>query len=155
MAFDGWEMNDVLAEEILGDGDPFRIDFIEDEHLRLRFIINPLDVRFFEVVKYRYVVPFKNRDVIVEVFTLERVGDNGLILNAGDVVVPGILQRKDGSLPSATEWCWPRETENATKYYPSGSSWILVQGFGEPGKFHHPFDIGENVFGCYFNDGNF
>jgi hypothetical protein len=61
VAFDRRQMDDVFAEKIVGQVDAPGIDAVQDVHLRLGFIANPLHILRDEIETNRDVVLFKNR----------------------------------------------------------------------------------------------
>ena len=91
------QMDDVLAEEKVGNVDAFREDAIEDAHPRLRLVAHPRHVLVLEVVADRDLVPLEDRHVVVQVFALERVGDDGLVLDADLIGVAAPRERLNGA----------------------------------------------------------
>jgi hypothetical protein len=87
VALDGGQVDDILAEEVVGNVDALGEDLVEHEHLRLGLVGNPLHVLVAEVVEDGDVVLLKKGDVVVQVFALECVGDDGLVLHADQVLV--------------------------------------------------------------------
>ncbi len=85
VALDCWQMHDVLAEEEVGDVDSFGEDAIQDEHLRLGLDRDPAHVVVLEVVANGDVVALEDGQVPVQVFALERIGDDRLVLDAHQV----------------------------------------------------------------------
>ena len=84
------QVNDVLAEEVVGNVDAFGEDALQHAHPRLRLVRNPLHVPVLEVVEDGDLVALEDRNVVIEVFALERVGDDRLVLDAdliGEAVV--------------------------------------------------------------------
>ncbi len=95
VALDGRQVDDVLAEEEIGDVDAFGKDAVQDTHLRLGLDRDPAHVVVFEVVANRDVVTPEDGQVPVQVFALERIGDDRLILNAHQVGEALRAQRAD------------------------------------------------------------
>ena len=106
-------MNDVFADEIIGNADSVGKDLVQNAHARLGLVDDPLHVLVLEVEQDGDVVGAEDGLVVVEIFTLEGVGDHGLVLHRGDVAQPGVAQRQDGpfELPGrgvgAGEWIVP------------------------------------------------
>ena len=105
------QVDDVLAEEVVGDVNALGEDAVEHAHLRLRLVAHPRHVAVLEVVEDGDPVLLENRDVVVEVLALERVGDDGLVLDAAQVAVAGAVQRADRALelPRRRVGPWERE----------------------------------------------
>ena len=92
---DGRQMDDVLADEIIRDLDPLRVDVIQRQHRRLGPVGHPRHVFFAEIVQRRNVVTPEDRHVAVQIFALERVGDHRLVLHADQIVEARGAQRQD------------------------------------------------------------
>jgi hypothetical protein len=98
VTLDRRQVHDVLADEEVGDLNPLGENFVEDAHARARAIGHPRHVFWFEVELHRHVVRAKDRDVVVQVLAFERVGDDGLVLHAGELAEPFAAQRADRAL---------------------------------------------------------
>jgi hypothetical protein len=118
VALDRRQVQDVLAEEVVGDADARAGRCVEHVHLRLGLVLHPLHVLVLEVVEDRDVVLLEEREVVVEVFALEGVGHHRLVLDAGDVLEALLLEGEDGALRAATASCWPRGRGSATRCCP-------------------------------------
>src|SRR5207342_1957375 len=72
---------------------------------------HPAHVAVFEVVQNGDVVGLEDRHVAVQVFALEGVGDDGLVLYAGQIVEATRAQSADGAfeLPGGGVGSWKRE----------------------------------------------
>ena len=86
------QVDDVLAEEVVGDVDALGEDAIEHAHLRLRRVADPRHVAVVEVVEDGNLVLLEDRDVVIQVLTLERVGDDRLVLHADLIGKPAAGQ---------------------------------------------------------------
>ena len=98
VALGGRQVDDVLAEEVVGDVDAFRKDAVEHAHLRLRLVAHPRHVAVLEVVEDGDLVLLEDRDVVVEVLALERVGDDRLVLDADLIGEAAARERLDRPL---------------------------------------------------------
>src|SRR5262249_37200393 len=96
MALRRGQMDDVLPEEVVRDVDAFRKNPLQHANARLRLEWNPLHVLVLEVVEDRNSVPFENGDVMIQVFALERVGHDRLVLDADLVGEAAPRERLDG-----------------------------------------------------------
>jgi hypothetical protein len=102
-------VDDVLAEEVVGDVDPLGKDAIEDAHLRLRLEAHPRHVAVLEVIEDGDLVLLEDRNVVIEVLTLERVGDDRLVLDTDLVGEAAPRQRLDGPFELPRASCSPPE----------------------------------------------
>ena len=98
MGFHRRQVDDVLAEEIIGDADSLFEDLIQHQHLRLGLVFHPGHIFLAEIVFHRDAVMAEDRDEPVQVLALEGVGHHRLILHADQVVETRLLQREDGAL---------------------------------------------------------
>ena len=85
VTLDGRKVHDIFAEEILGHQDTVGKDAMKDVHLSFRPVLDPAHVALLEVVEHRDVVLLEKGQVVVQVFAFEGVGDDRLVLHAGDV----------------------------------------------------------------------
>jgi hypothetical protein len=92
------QVHHVLAEEIIGNEDAAGEHFVKCVQSRLWPVFQPLHVRWFEVVKHRHLITFDQRQVVIEVFTLRRIGHDALALNEGYVGEPAVAQRDQRAL---------------------------------------------------------
>ena len=75
-------MDDVLAEEELGDGDPLGVDLGQHQHLPLGLVGDPLEVVLEAVVAHRHVVLVEHGQVAVQPLPLLGIGDHRVVLHA-------------------------------------------------------------------------
>src|SRR5439155_18921017 len=90
-------MNDVLAEEKVRYVDAFGENAIENQHLCLWPKRYPAHIAVFEVVEDGNTVALEDRHVAVEIFALERVRHDRLVLHTDQVSEAFSAQRADGS----------------------------------------------------------
>ena len=76
------QVHDVLAKEEIGNVDAFGIDAFEHAHSRRRLVGHPCHVAILEVVQDRNIVLLEDGDVVVQVLSLESIGDDRLVLHA-------------------------------------------------------------------------
>ena len=91
------QVDDVLPVEVVGDLDAAREDLVQHQHFPLRLVALPFHVFFAEVEPDRDLVALEDGHVLVQVLTLERVGDDGLVLHADQVLEPRLAQPDDGA----------------------------------------------------------
>ena len=111
VTLDGGKVDDVLPEKEIRNVNPVREDRVENVHLRFRREPHPAHVGRAEVVADGNVVRLQDREVVVQVLALERVGDDRLILYADQVRKPGPLERANRPLELPRRGVGGRERE--------------------------------------------
>jgi len=101
----------MFLPRVIRDVDSLRVDVIERVHLRLRFVLDPVHVLRFEVVKHRNVIGIEDRHITVKVLALESVCHNGLVLHTGNILEPIVPQGKYRplQLPRGGVGAWHRK----------------------------------------------
>src|ERR1051326_54588 len=90
-------MNDVFAEEEVRYVNPFRENAVQHQHFCFGLDVYPAHVAVFEVVENGNVVALEDWQVAVEIFTLERISDDGLVLYAREIGKAVRAQGADGA----------------------------------------------------------
>ena len=148
------QMHDVLAGEVIRNPDAFGKDPIQNQHLRLRFELDPRHVVGTEVVSHRHRVAFEDRQIVIEVFTLERVGDHGLVLHTTDIFEAAVAQRARDAfqLPGRGIGAGKREVPGDVVLENGRAR--RIERTTELGQFHQPLDVVEDAIGCDPEDGD-
>ncbi len=154
MALDRRQVQDVLAEEVVGDADAVREDVVEHVHLRLGAILHPAHVLVLEVVEDGDVVLAEERDVVVEVLTLEGVGHHRLVLDAGDVFVAGLLQGQDRPFELPRRRVGRRERVVPGDVVLEDGGGARVERRLHVGELGEPLDVVEDGGGLDLEDGD-
>ena len=117
VAFHGRKVNHVFAEESIRVFLVPREDPVQHPHCGFGLVVDPADVFRPEIVQDPNAVLLENVQVLIESFTLMRVGDHGFVLDTNDVPVSCIPERQyyPFELPGCGV-CPGRES--ATKYCP-------------------------------------
>ncbi len=98
VTFDGRQVNDVLADEIIGDMNTFGVDIIQGQHLGLGPIGHPCHVIPSEVVEHWNIIVLADWHIAIQVFALESIGDDRLVLHAHQIGEARLAQGQDGAL---------------------------------------------------------
>src|SRR4051794_5528095 len=91
-------MDDVFTKEEVWYVDAFRKDPVQYQHLGLGMNRHPAHVAVFEVVQNRDIVVLEYGHVAVEIFALEGIRDDGLVLHAGELIESARFECADGAL---------------------------------------------------------
>jgi len=94
VGLDGWKMDDVTAKEGFGDEDLSK-EIIHREHLGFRRKKHPFNVGQGLILD---AVPLENREPLVVVCTLPGMGDHGLVLDADNILVAILSERREHSI---------------------------------------------------------
>ena len=154
VAFDRREMNDVLPLEIIGDPYPVREYLVEHMHLCPGRVGDPPHVAVPEIEQDGDAVPAEKGDVVVQILPLERVGDNGLVLNTGDVVEARLLQRKDCPLHLPGGGIGAREREMPRNVVLQYRCRPLPEDGGHPRKIRQALIVLKDGCGCRLQHSN-
>ena len=95
MRLDRGQMHDVLADEVIGDADAFRVDVIERQHFGVGPIGNPLHLGGAEVKEGRDLIVLKDGHVTVQVFAFEGIPKDRLILHTNQIVEARLPERQN------------------------------------------------------------
>src|SRR5438128_868860 len=105
------QVDDVLSLEVVGNPDPFGKDLVQNQHFRPGLESDPGHVVVLEVVEHRDAVALEDRQIAVQVFAFEGVGDDRLVLNTHQLGEAVGAQSTDGALelPRRRVRGWERE----------------------------------------------
>ena len=95
MTFHGGEMDDVLSEEQVRNPNPFRINLVEDQERGFGLVLHPCHIPLFEIELHGDPVFLEQRNILVEVLSLESIRHDSLILDADKVFESRPLQSQD------------------------------------------------------------
>ncbi len=154
VGLDRGQVDDVLAEEVVGDRDPLGEDVVEDVHLRLGAIRDPLHVLVLEVVADGDVVLLEERQVVVEVLALEGVGHDRLVLNADDLLVAAAAEREDRPLHLPRRRVRARERVVPGDVVLEDRGGALLEGVLHPGEVAEAIDVLDDVVGLNLQNRN-
>ena len=92
MRFHSWQMDDVLTNKVVRDKDAFRINMVQRQHFCLRLVWDPLHLFRTKVKESWNVVMFKNRQIAIQIFAFEGIGQHGLVLDTNQVIKPSLVE---------------------------------------------------------------
>ena len=141
------QMDDVLAEEEIGNVDAFGIDALQHAHRRLRLVGHPRHVFFDEVVEDRDAVAFDDRHVVIQILALEGVGDDRLVLNADLIGEPAPRQRLNRPFELPRRRVRRRERKVPRDVVLENRRLAGIEGDGDAREIDEAIDVGKDGLG--------
>ena len=135
------QMNNVLAEEVVGDADASGIDAIQHQHLGFGLVGHPGHIPVLEVVENRDVVVAEDGHVMVQVLTFEGVDHHRLVLHTTQVGEASLVQGQHRALqlPGRGVGAGHRVVPGDVVFENGGR--FRVEGLAYLGQFQQPFVV--------------
>ncbi len=148
------QVDDVLAEEEVGDVDPLGIDALQHAHPRFRLVADPAHVLVLEVVEDGHLVALEDRHVVIQVFAFEGVGHDRLVLHADLIAEAAARQRLNRAFELPRRRVGRREREVPRDVVFQNRRLAGRQRRRHPGQLHETIDVGQDAVGCDSEDGD-
>ncbi len=98
VAFHRGQMNNILVKKVIRQKNALRIHLVQNHHLGLGLVSDPLHVVWIEIGFHWNIVFGQNRTITIQALAFDRIGHHGTILNTDHISVLAFAQSLDDAL---------------------------------------------------------